>query len=329
MIKIGDKECRTMQEQVYENMDEIDKLKEVIKPMYKATTSLNSSSTTILISSTNAPDGTKSGWLIDTGGLLFKITGGDETSLLITYYSDLRGPQGESGAAVNIDDTGTSLTKVWSSKKVSDTIDLIRDKGIYYTLVQPTLDNGEYILNVSDLGNNNTYTWQKYGDLIIYIDGNGNPTELWKCVSLNGTHDIMTVEKIADYAKGKQLYQHNVSIKLYDNNMQQTDFVISFKINNADSEAFNYTKFKTLILDTLGENSQRTIDNGFFAVNGFYQNNANYKIEGIVTGNNALAWTNDTMWIMYSNSNNITYANIPLENNTRYTFTFKDDPKLL
>lgn len=162
-------------------------------------------------------------------------------------------------------------------------------------------------------------------DYVAYINS-GSISTLYQVSAVDSTNATLT--KIGEFG-GKKLYQHNVSIKLYDNNMLQTDFVISFRIINADSEAFNYTKFKTLILDTLGENSQRTIDNGFFAVNGFYQNNANYKIEGIVTGNNAFAWTDDTMWIAYSNSNNITYTNIPLENNTRYTFTFKDNPKLL
>ena len=291
MIKIGDKECRTMQEQVYENMDEIDKLKEVIKPMYKATTSLNSSSTTILISSTNAPDGTKSGWLIDTGGLLFKITGGDETSLLITYYSDLRGPQGESGAEVQIDDTGTSLTKVWSSKKVSDTIDLIRDKGIYYTLVQPTLSDGVYSLNVSDLGNNNTYTWQKYGDLVIYIDGNGNPTELWKCVGLNGTHDIMTVEKIADYSKGEKTYLHIIYCV---NSMGGQNMPISTIIKSTSNTPLTYSDF----INYINEKGYTNVAGAFYPVVGYKQSTP---IVGINVRNEDISYSR--IYYRFTNAN--------------------------
>ena len=281
MIKIVDKECRTMQEQVYDNMDEIDKLKEVIKPMFKVTTSLNSSSTTILISSTNAPDGTKSGWLIDTNGLLFKITGGDETSLLITYYSDLRGPQGQDGASVSIDDTGTSATKCWSSQKTSNKIDLISDKGIYYTEVQPTLSDGVYSLNVSDLGNNNTYTWQKYGDLIIYIDGNGNPTELWKCVGLNGTHDIMTVEKIADYAKGKQLYQHNIG---YD--ADGSAFSIHLTIINDSDTPFTTSTLASWLKSNGFDLANSYYSNAYEATGGYRSSSSvHYAWEGIYSDN--------------------------------------------
>ena len=238
---INGKAVRSPEQQVYKNMKDIEALQEIIKPEYKTEEALTSSSVSVAIDDTNAPEGTTEGWLLTSDGLKFKITGGDETNLLLEFYADLKGPQGESGAAVNIDDTGTSLTKVWSSKKVSDTIDLIRDKGIYYTLVQPTLDNDDYILNVSDLGNNNTYTWQKYGDLIIYIDGNGNPTELWKCVSLNGTHDIMTVEKVADYAKGKQSYQHN--IYMYNSTTRE----ISLTIENDDNTQIDKTALKSFL----------------------------------------------------------------------------------
>ena len=211
---INGKAIRSPEQQVWKNMKDIEALQDKIKDAYKTSETLTSASVSVATADTNVGTA-EEGWLMTEDGLLFKITGNDGDNVLLQFYADLKGPQGEtgpSGASLEIDDTGTSATKVWSSQKTNSKIELISDKGIYYTLVQPTLDGDVYKLNVSDLGNDNTYTWQKYGDLIIYIDGNGNPTELWKCVGLNGTHTVMTVEKIADYSKGKQLYQHNIVI---------------------------------------------------------------------------------------------------------------------
>lgn len=201
------------EQQVYKNAKDIKILKQYVKESYHTSTALTSSSVSVATEDVEGLGEASSGWLLTDDGLLFKITANDGTTTLIQFFSDISGPQGpagQDGASLEIDDSSTSASKVWSSQKTSNEIDLIRDKGVYYTTVQPTLDGGVYSLNVSDLGNNNSYTWQKYGDLIIYIDGNGNPTELWKCVGLNGAHTVMTVEKIADYSKGKNLYLHNV-----------------------------------------------------------------------------------------------------------------------
>ena len=242
-MKINGKEYLSPQEQLFENTKDIEELKQIVKPVYQTTATLTSSSVSVALSDTNIGDATE-GWLMTNDGLLFKITANDGTTVLLIYYADLKGPQGDtgpSGAEVQIDDSETSATKVWSSQKVNNKIDLISDKGIYYTEFQPTLDNGDYTLNVSDLGNNNTYTWQKYGDLIIYIDGNGNPTELWKCIGLNGTHDVMTVEKVADYAKGKQLYQHFVKIAINNPSLGSNlvDTPLYILNDNSEQMAFN------------------------------------------------------------------------------------------
>lgn len=207
---INGKAVRSPEQQVYKNMKDIEELQDIIKPMYKATTSLTSSSTTILISSTNAPDGTKSGWLIDTNGLLFKITGGDETSLLITYYSDLKGPQGESGASLQIDDSDVSNSKVWSSNKTYNHINNVNDKGVYYTTTQPTqVDSTTYELAQSSVGNKSTEVKFQEKDLIIYIDSNDNPTSIYE---ISHVSTDLTLTKVADYAKGSKLYQHNITL---------------------------------------------------------------------------------------------------------------------
>ena len=211
MIKIGDKECRTMQEQVYKNMDDINELSKYLKEAYKCSGELNTASISIAKSLTNADASVKEGWLLDTVGSLFKITGGDDDSLLIEFYTSLRGPQGESGASVSIDDNTTSATKCWSSQKVNgelaDIVNDYIDKGTYYTNTQPTDDT---TIDSSALLNKNGYVPIQEKDLIIYIDGNNNPTSIYMVYSISGT--TITVTKLGDYAKGKQLYEHNISI---------------------------------------------------------------------------------------------------------------------
>lgn len=317
----------SMPEQVEENKENIKKLCAYIKDAYKTSLTLNDTDTTISISDTNADASTVDGWLFDANGKLFKITSGDGTNLLIDFYSNFKGADGRDGAD-DIDDNITANNKLWSSQKTSNKIDLISDKGIYYTFVQPTLVDSQYELNTSDLENPNQYTYQKYNDIIVYIDGDGKVKEFYNCIGVLGDFSKIFLEKVGEIG-GKQLYRHNVSLRIYDNNMSKDYIVLSFLIDNDDEEEFNYTKFSDLIIDTLGENSQRGIDNGFFSVNGYYDNNGGYKIEGIVTGNNAFAWQNDTIWAMYSSSNNIAYTNISGLDNNRYTFTWKDNVKPL
>ena len=119
---INGEAVRSPEQQVFKNMKDIKKLKEIIKPEYTTNAVLTSSSVSVAIANTNAPSGTTEGWIITQDGLKFKITGGDETNLLLEFYCSIQGPQGEqgpSGAELEIDDTGTSATKVWSSQKVA------------------------------------------------------------------------------------------------------------------------------------------------------------------------------------------------------------------
>ena len=94
---INGKVVRSPEQQVYKNMKDIEELQEIIKPEYTTAEGLTSSSVSVAIADTNAPEGTTEGWLITQDGLKFKITGGDDTNLLLEYYANLKGPQGNDG----------------------------------------------------------------------------------------------------------------------------------------------------------------------------------------------------------------------------------------
>ena len=147
MIKINGKEFRNPQEQLAYNTEEIEKLKETIKDAYKTSSTLTSSSVSDTRANTNVPEGVKSAWIMTSDGLLFKITGNDGTTLLLTYYSDLKGPQGADGASISLDDSGTSQTKAWSSYKTNQEIGAI--------------------INDSTPGNNSTYSSNKINELLF------------------------------------------------------------------------------------------------------------------------------------------------------------------
>lgn len=124
-LVINGKAVRSPEQQVYKNMKDIEALQETIKPEYNTSAELTSSSISVALSTTNAPAGTTEGWIITQDGLKFKITGGDETNLLLEFYCSIQGPQGPegpSGAELEIDDSGTSATKVWSSQKVASEV---------------------------------------------------------------------------------------------------------------------------------------------------------------------------------------------------------------
>lgn len=254
---INGEAVRSPEQQVYKNMKDIKALQEIIKKMYKTSETLTDASVSVAIADTNAPEGTTEGWLITEDGLLFSITGGDDTNLLLAFYSDLKGPQGEEGPegpggdpSALIDDNSESDTKTWSSQKIAS------------------------VLPASQ-------------------------------------------------------YVHYVTLEIYDNNMTKDYAVIFFTIKNNDEEAFNYTKLKSLVGNISGENATRNIRNGAFSVNGFYDDNGSYSIEGITMGNYNYGYTNDTLWFAYTSSTSIAYVNIPEESNTRYTFTWKDTIKAL
>lgn len=83
-------------------------------------------------------------------------------------------------------------------------------KGAFIAFSQPT-ENGDFLVYAPTAIYNKTANTQfATGDLIIYIDSNDNPTEIYLITGFSG--DNLIVEKKAEYAKGKQLYQHNIVI---------------------------------------------------------------------------------------------------------------------
>lgn len=232
-----------LQKQVYINTDEIEKLKDTIKPEYNCSATLTSSSTSVAIASTNAPAGTKTGWLLTDDGLYFKITGGDDTNLLLEYYANLKGPQGESGAALNIDDSTTSATKVWSSQKTNNeignkiqndttgspstsktysqkVISDLESSGIAWTSTDIDGDS-KVLLSVIYLGDQTALANVTLGgkpklkvdDLVVYVDGNLNAKTLYRVSYIDLISVKATLIKVCDFAQGKQLYQHNIKIQ--------------------------------------------------------------------------------------------------------------------
>lgn len=223
--------------QVYENTKNIEKLQNDIKPEYNCSATLTSSSVSVAIASTNAPAGTDSGWLLTEDGLKFKITGGDGTNLLLEFYANLKGPQGEDGAALNIDDNTTSLTKVWSSSKTNNEIQhLINDSitsnfntwssdqqtrllssGIAWTT---TDKDGDDQISLDDIYIGSRTASEsasiikvpmlKVSDIIVYVDGDLKAKTLYRVASISS--GVATVSKVCDFGGGKQLYQHIISV---------------------------------------------------------------------------------------------------------------------
>lgn len=313
---INGEAVRSPEQQVYKNMKDIQALKEKIKNMYSCDTELNTASISVALTRTNAPEGTTEGWLIDTTGNLFKITGGDETNILIQFYSNLQGPQGEPGSALNIDDSTTSLTKVWSSQKTSNSL----DKGIYYTTVEPELSGAIYLLEKIFLSNVSSTTNVKNKDILIYIH-NGVPTKIYKITEASGAE--MMLELIGTYSQGvnvvanptlegteaeltglqvgdtkykagggKKLYQYEISYRNTDSQiLTNITFILSDELTDLAS-------FRTW----LTTNNHTATSNLFYINGGHYKGNCAY----------AVYLDNTTIKIGYCTPNtySINYANL-------------------
>ena len=186
---INGEAVRSPEQQVYKNMKDIKVLKEKIKDWYSCDTELNSSSVSVARANTNVPDEIDDGFLLDPVGNLFKITGGDEDNLLLTFYASIRGPQGEQGTP------GASSN----------------DKGTYLTHVEPTLGDGIYTLSTGNIDNMSTDSIPvQVNDIIIYIDTNDQPTSVYTVTAISGT--TLTLQKEGDYAKGRELYLHSITL---------------------------------------------------------------------------------------------------------------------
>ena len=161
-------------------------------------------------------------------GLVTAISGND-----VSVYG-LYSIKGEQGTTA-IDDNSTSLLTTWSSKKISDKMDLISDKGIYYTLVQPTLNGSYYELNTSDLANPNQYTYQKYNDIIVYIDSDEKVKEIYNCIGVSGDFSLLTLQKVGDVGGGAQFYKHTAQTI----NSAGVNFYVEWIDDNPNAETIN------------------------------------------------------------------------------------------
>lgn len=175
-VTINGKIYRNQQEQIYKNMDDIQELKDIIKPEYTTSATLTSSSTSVAIASTNAPAGTTEGWLMTQDGLKFKITGGDDTNLLLMFYADLKGPQGEEGPegpggdpTTLIDDNSVLENKTWSSDKINS--ELASAGKTYYQHNITMYANFSNHVNITITTTNNVQMTQN--DVIAYLKDKG------------------------------------------------------------------------------------------------------------------------------------------------------------
>ena len=267
---INGEAVRSPEQQVYKNMKDIKELKEIIKPEYTTDAVLTDASVSVAIANTNAPEGTTEGWLLTQDGLKFKITGGDDTNLLLEFYANLKGPQGEDGAAVNIDDNTTSLTKVWSSSKTANVIGgLINDSitsnintwssdqqtkllssGIAWTTTDKDGDD-QISLNDIYIGARTAYEstsiikvpMLKVSDLIVFVDGNLKAKTLYRVVSI--ASNIATVAIVCDFAGGKQLYKHIISVQKNDTPATECGIIITCD----KSTQFTFSELKSYLHD--------------------------------------------------------------------------------
>lgn len=342
-VKIGDKIYRNEQEQVRKNMKDIEFLKGKIKDVFKTTATLTSSSVSVALVDTNVTD-EEEGWLMSEDGLLFAITGNDGTNLLISYYSDLKGPQGESGAALNIDDSETSLTKVWSSKKTSDsiaalinnssaiptktwssqTIDGLLSSGIAWTTVDADGNNSMNDTNiylggdtVSSLSGTIKVPKLKEKDMIIYVDGNLNAKTLYRVTSVSsGTY---YVTKVCDFGGNSKLYQHCISIRCSDG-AGRHHYGLMLIINNSNLPFVlhaNYVEGTNLdIWQYLNDKGYNSDNSAYYPCNWTKQDGESGDFE---TFNGLNARPSYALAVSYAASGNITYL-------TPTISSFKDNP---
>ena len=265
---INGKAVCSPEQQVYKNMKDIEALQKIIKTTYKTSSELTSSSASDLTANTNVGTA-KEGWLMTEDGLLFRIDGNDGTTLLLTYYADLKGPQGETGSSGDptllIDDVHTSNNKTWSSNKIeSEIADVIDDssatplidatysqskiwsilsKGCYYATSAPTLISGNnYTFNLSNILNIYGNAEIKAKDLIFYIDS-GSVDSVYVVNSILVT--TINVTKIGSIGGGgSQLYQHNIKFYNSTKNVRA-----SLSIINNSSVAFDKASLQQYIID--------------------------------------------------------------------------------
>lgn len=210
---INGEAVRSPEQQVYKNMKDIQVLKGKIKDVFKTTATLTSSSVSVALADTNVTD-EEEGWLMSEDGLLFAITGNDGTNLLISFYTDLKGPQGDTGSTGLTGPAGYSI-RYSSEDFVPGTTSYTKSN------VHPTyqIKSGDFIvfangyIDLITTVGDSTINVLEDGEVLLDIPGGinvvANPTLDGTEASLTGLEVGTTKYKIDT---GKQLYLHNIKI---------------------------------------------------------------------------------------------------------------------
>lgn len=296
MIDLKGKKARTMQEQVYKNMEDIDKLAEYLKPCYRCNNGveLNTASISVAKNLTNADASVKNGWLMDNVGSLFKITGGDDDSLLLDFYGSLRGPQGESGATLSIDDSTTSNTKVWSSNKTNSEVNLAKYMQIIFNTTEtPTYDseNDGYIFTKANV--DPMVDAYSTGKTLVQIVDN-KIKYIYSIVQVT-TYNVIGV-LIGEVGGGKQLYQHNIklqhdaySLKVWFNFISDSNTAITSEAGLVSALKDTYT----------------SINNALVASGCFLKSGTNYTACAVFVYNNSDVYVSGTSGVNIDNFTNV------------------------
>lgn len=228
-VKIGDKVFRNEQEQVQKNMKDIEVLKQYIKEAYKCSSELTSATDQVLKSSTNAGEDVTSGWLMDSIGNLFTITGGDDTYLLLDFFTSLRGPQGEAGTGGSEGEQGPAGQDGQDGYSV------------HYSSDDYDSNQDDYF--ISNLQSQNQVN---SNDVIIFKNG-----YLCRVYNVTTTPDKIWVSNpiLLSIPSATQSYLHNIHFRY--------DSVCKFTLTLINSSETKINSFATL--------KQALIDKGYFS----------------------------------------------------------------
>ena len=209
------KKANTPLEQIYFNTIDIEKLKQQIAPLYKCETELTDETTSVARNLTNVSEEIETGFLIDPIGNVFKINGNDNYSLLLEFYTNLKGEQGEQGPQ------GEDGTDGQDGAQGA--------RGFSFRLLVSGTISGTNNFNLSDI---TPQTNIQVSDLIIDTLGN-----IGEVSAVNGT--TITIVEQANIIK--PMYEHN--IKLYRGGF---DYVCFFKIINNDPTPYSENNINDL-----------------------------------------------------------------------------------
>lgn len=158
-------------------------------------------------------------------------------------------------------------------------------KGAFLAYSQPTISGDYLIYAPTAIYNSTANTKFTSGDLIIYVDSNDNPTEIYVVAGLSG--DNLIVEKKAEYAKGKKLYQHNIVFIQRDNDYN-LQIRANFRIINDDATPLNTNDLLVAYFQSIF-GTHANDDTYTIPANGtFYLSGTHYNIHGVGVGDTHL-----------------------------------------